>query len=357
MSAKARSTARKSKGGIMAIDNAEMTVRTREAIDNGANRYFFIDEKEQVFEKQYKYVDENRKLLSFANGIYGTISDCYILFAVASLGVTDRRGIQNFLTVLKSHDQNRYIADPSDDANYSSRIAQLSKYGLLFKFKYYYGINDGIGKENTLYTVAGDAVNLVNQKLSRKCVENKWIQAKSPRELLGWASAAFVGIKLSNQRNFKQFEDGVFRNRGVGSYHFPCECKYVIEGKEGLFPAYVAVIDSYLFYDERIHNESEYDEYVEKKLNAIRKYIRYRSNKGPCFIVCSCMNDSDLNELGSMMIRADFSQEELEHIYFTGAGAFDESRIVDCPYLRMKINESEDAIEYDFYAERPLFLI
>lgn len=230
-------------------------------------------------------------------------------------------------------------------------------FDLLFKFKYYYGINDGIGKENTLYTVAGDAVNLVNQKLSRKCVENKWIQAKSPRELLGWASAAFVGIKLSNQRNFKQFEDGVFRNRGVGSYHFPCECKYVIEGKEGLFPAYVAVIDSYLFYDERIHNESEYDEYVEKKLNAIRKYIRYRSNKGPCFIVCSCMDDSDLNELGSMMIRADFSQEELEHIYFTGAGAFDESRIVDCPYLRMKINESEDTIEYDFYAERPLFLI
>lgn len=341
----------------MAINNAKVTLRTRNAISEGLNRYLFIGEEEQVFDKQYRYVDENRKYLSFANGQYGTISDCYILYAVATLGVVDRRGIQSFLAVLKTHEPSRYISDTSDDDNYSLRLAQLCKFGLLFKFKYYYDINDGIGKENTLYTIAGDGVSLVNQKLARRVIENKWIQAKSPRELLGWAAASYVGIKLSGEKNFSKFEDGVFRNKGVGSYHFPCECKYVIDSEKGIFPAYVVTIDCYFYFDERIHNEGEYNEFVSKKINAIRKYIKYRSDKGPCFVVCTCMDNADLLEIGAMLVSADITEDELQYIYFTGVGAFDENRKVDCPYLRMKIEESQDEVEYDFYAEKPLFLV
>lgn len=340
----------------MAIKKAEETLRTREGIMSGHNKYLFLSEEEQTFKKEYRYMEEQRRLLAFANEQYGSISDTYILFAVAKLGVTDRKTIQEFLKVLFMHDREKFILDPDDDDAYGKRISALCRFGFLFKISYFHNIQDKIGTPHALYTITSDGVNFVKARLSCHLMANQWIQSKTFQELLAWAAASYVGVKLSQSKHFRSFEEGIFRNRNTGAHYYPCECKFVLEENEEYFPVYAVTMNCYLQRDTRIMSEDDFASHKAFKVNAIRNYIRYRSKKGPCYVFCVVMDNDDLMDMGELLVEAEVPEEELDHIYFTGVGAFDESRKVKVPYLKMKLEETEDTISFDFYTDMPFFL-
>lgn len=76
----------------------EQAITIRDHLDS--NKRIFVAEDPyavDTFETKFKRVDNDTRLLRYANDQIGCISDCFILLAIMTLGVCDIISIQNYL--------------------------------------------------------------------------------------------------------------------------------------------------------------------------------------------------------------------------------------------------------------------
>lgn len=339
----------------MNAEVAKKTLMARKRIDSGDRYYIYNEAAEDSYKKEYSYVEPAKRLLRFSADIVGTLSDCYLLYAVAYLGVTDRTTIQLFLKNIKTRNPRLYIEDPEDDDNVMNRLGFLAKAGFLFIHNYYahdYTEEKEGAYARRLYTIDREGCTLLNQKLSKNVPYNAWIQAKSLNELIAWASGAYIGAFLSTDRNFSEYLDGVFRNRFMGAYYFPCELKFVV----GDVPAYVAIETSYLHFDDRSMTQDDYDNARVRKINAIKNYILGRSKKGPAYAVIVVQDNEDLMKMAELISQTGVLEELLERIYFTGEGAVRTKSSLQDAFLQLvRVDENGDRT-MDFVIKHPDFL-
>lgn len=340
------------------MDNKELAKHTallQYLLDAEGRRYIYSELADETYDKAYTYMDINRRLLGFANETLGSISDCYILYAIAMLGVADRQTIQLFLKNMKARNSDLFIEDTDNDKNIKQRMRILKKYGFVFSISYEYmdaSDKKGVAQyPNTLHTIDPEACNLVNEKLSKRIPYNKWIQAKQMPELLGWACAAYVGTNISFHKNFKIYMDGAFRNRNLGTFFFPCELKF----DNGENQHYVAVIDSYLYWNRKTQTERDFDDFRALKINAIRNYITNRTKKGIAHIVICVADRDDLYAMRDLIVQSGVLIEYLQHIRFTGEGILQNTARLEDAFLQLYVPEDTDG-EATFFASTPVYL-
>lgn len=336
-------------------DNAAKTLMLRKALDASGRRFIYDEETETSYEKDYTWVEEGRRLLSFANGYAGSISDCFIIYVIAVLGPCDRRTVQIALRMLKVKSAGLYIEDPENDKNIQSRIAALGKCGMLFAHTYtaVESIEGGVERKIPvrLYTADKDSINLMNNKLRKRVPVNHYIATKQLSELIEYASCAYITAAMSTNKNFQSYLDGVFRSKYLGSYYFPGEIKF--SGNTGI--TYVAVVGGYLFFDPRIMTQDDFNDIRATKITAIKNYIMYRSKKGRCCVVIVVQDNDDLVDMAQVILRFDMIHEDLCNIYFTGEGCMRYAKEVNQAFLQMKICPGEE-VPFDFEYTVPDFL-
>lgn len=324
--------------------DAKKTLQIRKNIDSKGVEYSWNEDVEASFNKIYYYTEPAMRLWKFAKEETGSISDCFILYAIANLGVCDYETIQMFLGNLKSRHSGLHIMDPYDKS-LKLRLAALKKQGYVFAFSY----RTAAG-EKSLYTIDKDGNEFVSMKLSKKLPYNSWMQAKQPPEMLGWAATTYVAVKSSFDSNFVNYLDGVFRNKFIGTYYLPAEIKYAVKN----IPIYVAYMEAYLILNKKTMTEDDFNEVCVRKINTIRNYLMNRSTKGPAYCVVVVQDNEDLLKMAELIVKTEILLERLDHIYFTGAGAMQE---VDSSHLSdgfLKMVYEDD--KFDFAAERPDFM-
>lgn len=339
----------------MEKEQAKRTALSLHLLDVEGRRYRYGEFAEETYKKAYTYMDLNRRLLGFAEDMLGTISDCYILYAIAILGVADKQTIQLFLKNLKARNPDLLIENMDDENGFKSRLRILKKYGFIFSITYeYWDYSDKDAPAHypiTLHTIDPEACNLVNEKLSKRIPYNKWLQAKQLPELIGWGSATYVGTSISFHKNFKMYLDGAFRNRWLGTFYFPCELKYYAADKYH----YVAVLDAFLIHNTRTQSEDDYREVCVLKINAIKNYLAARTKKGIAHVVVSVADKDDLYAMMDLILRTAVLLEYLPYIYFTGEGILQNTPLIENAFLQL-VAPYDDVSNAQFIATIPQFL-
>lgn len=329
------------------------TLRIRQLIDSQGYRYHYSEMAADTYKKMFEYLDSDQRLMRFSADYVGTISDCLILYAVAQLGVADRKAVQLFLMNLKKLAPELLISDAENESAVISRIAELKKSGFLFVHNYIYMTPAGKKMENSLYTITKEGISIMNMKLEKRIPYNNWMQAKRLPELMGWASCASVAVRTSHAANFYQYLDGVFRSKYLGTFYFPCEMKFSVND----IPAYVAFLHGYLIFDSNAQTEDDFNAIRALKVNAIKNYISTRTSKGPAYVVVVVQDNRDLVMMAETILLSGVLEECLSNVYFTGAGVFKDGTLaLQDSFLKMILREG-GATPFDFVAATPEFLL
>jgi len=288
----------------------------------GLVRHFIYSENAiDSYERFYNYVEQDVKLLRFANNVVGFYSDSFILYAVASLGICDEASISTFLKAIAAKNRELQIMDFSNKEYLKKRLYALYKNGFLFKHVYkqvyYYDALEKEQDENvSLYSMDADSIKFLNQHLDKHIGINTWIQAKPLNELIGWACASYVGSKIATNSAFISFKEGNFLSKPLGRLFVPCELKMHTDDDY-----YVVVTYSYMYQDKRILTEQEFKENCLRKINVLLNYIniRQRGNKNACAVV-AVQDAKDLDTYVDWVVNSEVLVPHLDKIFFTGEG-------------------------------------
>lgn len=341
------------------MDKKEMEKKSyllRSALESPARKFICDSAVLNSVEKRYHYVSEDRRLLAFANDTACMNSDCFILYAVAHMGVADKQSISDFLKALSMKNPALSIVYEKTRDSLESRLRTLFKLGFLFCYSYKV-TNEVNGKteENTisLYTLGESGRDVARQRLQRPIAYNGAIQYKQLSEIVGWASASRVGSSIAaNSSWFVDYLDRVLRTKQIGTYYFPMEMKF----RKDDVAYYVAVIESYLGFDDKIHTKESYAERCVSKINAIKNYLHCRTTKGVSVVVVAVEDNADLMELSNLIYRSEILNPYLDRVLFTGemvADSYDnESKRW---FLQMCLDSSED-MGYRFECVEAAFL-
>lgn len=320
---------------------------------NDGNRHFVMDRDiEQTKTNDYSFRQFALQLMIMAKEHLGTVSDAYIMFAISLMGVCDLRTITIFLSNLKHRYPELMIIDTSVIDNLRSRIKLLRDKGLIYSVGY--SIPNWAGEtydhlnELRLYTPTRDTVNFVNKKLNKRISHNEMIQLMPSMDMVGWASATYVGASMASSKYFDCYLDRVFRNRVLGSIYLPMELRFERDNER----YYVAVMKGYLLKDERIQTETDFKEHLAFTLNSIKQYIKYRTKKGTACVVVSVMDNKDLVTMGNYIQSSRVLDDCLPYIMFTGEGAINMERYLKNAFLQMQYKEDE----IEFVPVSPIFI-
>jgi len=330
------------------------TIEARTALNNMNRRFQVTEEIVENFSKTYHRVDNDIRLLRFAQDSNGTLSDAFILYAIAMLGVTDRDSVQLFLNALKTSTKELSIYDTSNDDAYRSRLKMLMENGFLFRHKYSRTVTNPYTNlpsthEVSLYTIEQGALTFMNQKLGTRVKGNDWICAKPIEELMGWASCSYAISKMANNDSFCKFKPGIFRSKSLGVVKLPCELKTMV-GNDAF---YVSTIPA--FFHRNVSRQSK-DAYMEEclyKINVIKNYfyVRATQEKSP-FMVVVCENVADMEEMVRLIVDSEVLLNYTERIYFTGEGLLALSDNLKNCFLQMVKTKTG----YSLVSSQPVFL-
>ena len=333
-------------------EQIKRSLKIREELNEGKRRFVMDREIEQTKTQDYSFKQFSFQLHVMAQEGLGTMSDAYIMFAICLMGVCDLRTITTFLSNLKQRNPELVIMDTSLADNLRSRIRQLRDKGLLYTIGFAVPNWSGEAYENAnelrLFTPTRDTINFVNKKLNKRISHNEMIQAMPSNDLVGWASATYVGATMASSKYFDCYLDRVFRNMKLGSIYLPMELRFNRDDDR----YYVAVMKGYMVRDERIQTEDDFKDYVAYTLNSIRQYIQYRTRKGTACVVISVMDNKDLVTMGRYIKNAQVLDECLPYIFFTGEGPVNMERHLKDAFLQLQYND--DAIE--FVPAQPVFI-
>ena len=197
------------------ISMKKRAIAIRNSLQEGTKHYFYNDQVVMSYSKNFQALNHDVKLLRFAEDSIGAVSDCYILYSVAMMGVADLDGIRLFLNALRSNNKGLLIQDSEDRDLLRRRLRTLYQNGFLFKHTYTIPTVDYYGEERTdnisMYSITKDGHSLMNQKLSKRLMVNEWLMAKPLVELISWTaksllnlSKVFVKQKLSILQSFQE---------------------------------------------------------------------------------------------------------------------------------------------------------
>ena len=335
------------------VSKEKMTAYIVSCIDAGDRKYVYSDSVEASTKKTFTFVPYDKKLLRYAEDEFGTISDAFVLMAITSLGVADKNTIFLYLEALSRTDPNLQIADyVRYPAALGNRLSELRKSGFLFCFEYKATMYEE-GKTpwivpNMLYTVDQDGQNFCNSKLNNRMPFNQWIQAKQMNELLGWSAATYCGVSLAHNANFVAFEKGLFKSREIGSVFLPVELRF----KKDDALHYVAVLPSYVRFDDRIMSKQDYNNYRGMMIKVIGNYLQRRSN-GTLYVVVVVEDNNDLKGICNIIAGTGVFDGLLDRLFFTGEGAILHADHPRKALLRMQVKEDHT---YTLSAVEPEFM-
>lgn len=317
------------------------TYLIRKGLDRDNRHFIYTGEIEQTYTKVYNYVSADVKMLDFAREEIGMISDCYILYAVAHLGVAEIDAILRFLRALsKKYPDLSIICDDKNVVR--DRLRLLHKKGYLFKHRYnVVSTTSGERQRETvsIYSLSEDANNLVKQRLQKRVSMNALIQMKPIKELIGWASAGLVGsIIASSCDGFENFLERVLRTKQLGAVYMPCELKVVKDATS----YYIGVISSYCGINKQYQTDTDYAEWCAFKINTIKNYLYCRTTKGVAMVVVVVEDNTDLNEFTQMIHNSRFLEEYYDRILFTGEGAIRDYLATEESFLAMHKNSASE---------------
>jgi len=337
------------------MENQKMERNTyflRKALDSGKRRFAYEKEMLQDSEKHFIYTSKDQKLLAFAMDNICMVSDSYILYAIAHLGVTNREGISLFLKALATKYPNLHML--YDEDKIEARIKALYKYGYLFEFKYHKDVAypDKVSRDTiAMYTVSESGYYVVKQGLQKRLVINDGFQYKSLQELVGWMGAAYVGASITSRcKNFDDYLERVLRTKQIGVGYLSAEFKTVVG--DNIF--YIGVVPSYLYHDESMQTQRDYVASCAFKIDMIKNYICCRTPKYIPIVVVVVEGNADLVKLCNLIRDSEVLVPYLSQVYFTGEGIFREGErpLKDC-FLQMRMEPSEELGYALEYAEAP----
>lgn len=291
---------------------------------NAFGRHFVVNDTVIGSEtKKYVWLEEDTKLLRFAAGSLGTLSDAFILYAVAMLGVSDRDSIQNFLKAYSKKNPALSIADPTDMDNLRSRIKDLTRNGFLFRSGYEYeAINKDNGgtclNEGVVYTIDEGGLRFMCQKLGCKILANQWIAAKPLEELIAWASSSFVITNMSLDKSFVEFKQGIFKSRELKVTMMTAELITSVDDEEYC----IAAIPAFLHQNRTRQTDKDFKRMKKDRIAIVRNYLLNRAaqDKNP-YMVIACEDLNDMEKMAANIIDEGSLLEYTSRVFLTGEGA------------------------------------
>ena len=345
---------------------------------NLRNRHFVTEPIAiNSYQKKFRQVEGDTKLINFASDRMGSISDCFILYAVAVMGFADRNMIKLFLNSLARSNKELSIMSLDDPEALRGRIKTLFNNGMLFQIKYDAEV-DASNRSNpdnyidnvTIYSAPKDTLSFMNSKLGKRVVCDSWLLAKSMQDIVGWCSASYAAVCLAQNNAFTGYGSRVFKARSTGTTFVPCELTFSPEdGKKYA----VACTQAFFKKNEKTQTDKDYMEACIYKINVIRNYIDIRGREcdGGAYVVCAVENTQDLSMLIENILSGNYlismqngatEQDDIEskktymsHIYFTGEGILRARQDkADSCLLRARLDDNANFI--DFVSENPPFV-
>lgn len=359
-----------SENGNVAVEEVKKTTKPRitkalknaiiirQNLNRGTRHYIYSSDVRETYKKEYNYVQQDVKLLRFAQDIVGAISDCYILYAVSVMGVADMDSLRLFLKALSNSDKNLSIADPDNKELLKRRVKTLVTNGFLFKHRYevdtFDANNEPIVNRVSLYSIDKSAQSFMNQKLAKRIAVNEWFSAKPLKELIGWTACGYIeGAVAQNSSSYLEHKQGIYKTKTLGTSFIPGVLK--THNKNGNF--YTAFIPSFLHRDLMFQTEDDYTDACYQTLNLIKQYLYFRDMREQnARVVIVVEDNADLNNICDLILEAQSLNVDLERIYFTGEGAVKcagVQNVKEC-FLQMKL--SSDGTEYQLYNVIPDFM-
>ena len=236
-------------------------VYIRELLNSEARNFVFSKAAQESYTKEFNAVKHDIRLMNFARDIVGAISDCYILYAVAMMGVCDIESVQMFLGALSQKNKDLAISDMRDRDSVKKRFTALVKNGFLFKHRFEYRMEGSDGKKITkkinMYSVEKSGQHLVAQKLGAQLAVNEWIDAKPLSELMGWAACGYVKGRVVESGRFLEYKQGVIRTKAIGTAMYPGEVK--MQRKDGQAVT-VGFIQAFMRHNKAIQTKEQFDD-------------------------------------------------------------------------------------------------
>lgn len=325
-------------------DNYEKIVSMRSFMDNHPSPFTYVPEME--VKKDYKYKDYEGKALAFINGEVYQISDCYIIYAITILGCAEPAAIVSFLANYKKRNPDLNIPDFDKDS-IKSRLNALKKHGFLFYISYVDNSKVGTSPEITkpslrsLYTAGKDSVSLMNSRLRKQLKPNEWLCAKPTDELLGIAASASIFGKLMSSPNFVSFsENAIFKGKYSGTVWLDNEFISNVDGQK----YYIGMMSLYLHKNSNYTTKEDFNSLIEHKLNILKEYLTYRTQKGIAKMILVCESNKDMHRMAkSIKSSGAFDQEKLDNIHFTSASLVSEyGKGTTDWFLHMVLDDSAD---------------
>lgn len=318
------------------------TYLVRSALESPSKHFVYEKSIDENYRKFFKYVTQDQQLLAFAMDNCCMTSDCYILYAIAHLGVADKESISLFLEALATKYPELNVVYKKARDGIKDRLRALANMGFIFRYQYDVNVKQGAAMvEDTvgLFTLVDTGYDIVKQRLQKRLVVNSAIQYKPMSELIGWAAAAYVGASIASaSTGFVDYLERVLRTKQLGAVYMPAEVKTCVDGVN----YYTAVVSSYLYRNEMAQTENDFAEYCAFKINTIKNYICCRTTKGVPVVVVTVADNADLMEITSLIYKTGILNPYLEQVYFTGEGIVKERNNMKHSFLRMVIDTNEE---------------
>lgn len=332
------------------------SLNIRNLLNSDARHFKWDDDAHETWGKSYNKLERDVKLLRFAEDTMGATSDCFLLYAVAMLGVTDTDGVRMFLRAMRDNNAGVTIMDIDNLDYVRERMKSLMQLGFLFRFNYTVYAHDMNGKINEngikLFTIEKDGQQFMNQKLAKRTAIHDWLQAKPEFELIGWAACSYVHGRIANEGKYIESKQGVFTTKAIGTVFIPSIVRMEIDDGKS---ADIGLIDAYLRKGKGFMSEKDYEDRCAYKVNLIKQFFFNRdSKKRIARVVVVVENNADLVEMATWITKADNLVDDYDRIYFTGEGAMRYVSNISGAFLQMRKGTAKQPLV--FVPEKPDFL-
>ncbi len=312
------------------------------------NRHYSCDLVQETYSKKFFHEVSDTQLARYAQDVIGMNSDCFILYAIAMMGVADLEAIRLFLSALSQKEKTLPIIDTTSIEPLKLRLTLLHNNGFVFRHLYHYSYQDG-NKDGeataALYTLSNSALDFMNARLKKRVMCNSWISAKPISELVGIASCSYVsGMIAERAEHLLEQKQGIVRTKAIGTYIIPSILKMEVEDS----PLYLGFMPAFLKKDDSFMSDSDFEDNCFRFINIIRQYFFAYDNKGKDSAMVIVVEDAeDLDIATKFIAKTGALKGEYGRIYFTGEGEFVTSKTdkLPCRFLMMEEDMSEEGFK------------
>lgn len=360
-------------GNLQSSQAMRAAVVLRKELDSLQRKFIATEQVRESYLKEYRYIEGGVGLLRFACDSMGSVSDCFILYAFAVLGIADRMAVSMFLKSMARKYKELNIVSLDDPDLLRRRIQSLFKCGFLFKMKYCVNtMGDESSADNiNLWSITKDGLSLMNSKLGKRVIVDQWLQGKCIQDIVAWSSASYISTILAQNNNFSGYGERIFKAPSTGTTYVPNEVLF--DGPEKPRQYSVAFVQGYFNMNKQTQTVDDFKDACSYKIKTIRNFLDVRGRKYNTYVVCVVESSKDLTNVVDVMfgsnILRDFVknsdgtvtevsgafEDYISRIYFTGEGiALEHKGELDSGLLKLVLDESTGS--YVFTCEVPPFL-